>query len=242
MAHGFPDYGVAAPSHTIYTFEDIGELATRLGSPDTFDRRGNVIWLESFEDTLNRWDSGSFGAEGDFQHTAEASRSGSFSAKLLSATTVDKDSWIWCYRPLPVESKIGIECSYAMYLQIKYLYLILNFIERNDKYEYELRYDRYNTTLAYLNSGGTYTDLPGRISTQLLYHTWNTIKLVVDYENKKYVRALINSFSFDLSDISGKHSGGVYTECLMPKIMITNRVAGAHYLYLDDIILTQNEP
>ena len=242
MAHGYPDYGVASPTKTIYTFQDIGELAARLGSVNTFDRRGNVIWLDDFEDTLKKWDHSSYNSEGDFQHTAEAARSGSFSAKLLTPTTVDKDTWIVCNRPLPIQSKIGLEYSYAMYLQIKYLYAKLKFGDGDGQYEYQLRYDRYNTTMAYLNSGGTYTDLDGYVSHALLYHSWNTIKLVVDYENHKYVRALLNSFSWDLKDIAPKFNSGVYTPALYIEARIQNRDAGQHYIYLDDVILTQNEP
>ena len=242
MAHGHPDYGIGAPVGTIYPVLDIGELATRLGSPDTFDRRGNVIWLDNFEDTLKKWDSDSNDAAGSVEHTAEAARSGAFSVKLTTPPTVDYATWLYCYRPLPVPSKIGFEVSYAMYLQIQYIYLRMSFMTATARYRYYLRYDRYNTTMSYYNSSGGYTDLAGSPSHQMLYHAWNTIKLVADHENNKYVRALLNNFSWDLSDIAPHYTSGSYTPSLYLEIRITNREAGQHYLYLDDVILTQNEP
>lgn len=242
MAHGHPDYGAGAPTKTIYPILDVGELAARLGSVNTFDRRGNVMWLDDFEDTLMKWNSNqTMGGTRLFQ-TAEAARSGAFSVKMITPNAADTDTYLFRYIPLPALSKIGLEFSYAMYLQIKYIYIILKFGDSDGQYEVRLRYDRYNTTMAYLNSGGTYTDLSGTPSHQLLYHNWNTIKLVVDYETKKYVRALLNSFSWDLSDIAPKFNAGVYTPALYIEARITNKTIGDHYIYLDDVILTQNEP
>jgi hypothetical protein len=242
MPHGYPDYGLGSPLQTIFPVIDIGELSARLGSPVTFDRRGNVMWFDDFEHTLKHWNHLSYNSEGDFQHTAQAARSGTFSAKLLSPTTVDKDTWVFRNCPLPVPGKIGLEFSYAMYPYIKYLFAKIYFYTRPRLYQFELRYDRYNTTLAYLASDGSYTDLEGYVSHPMLYHTWNTIKLVADYENKKYVRALLNQNSWDLKNIAPHSASGVYTPSLYVEIRITNRASGQHYIYLDDVILTQNEP
>lgn len=242
MPHGYPDYGVGAPSSTIYPVLDIGELAARLGSPATADRAGNVIWYDDFEDTLKRWGHYSYNSEGGFQHSDEAARSGGHSAKLLTPTTLNKDTWMYCNRPLPAASKIGFELNYAMYSNINYLYAMLSFQDAAAQYVYQLRYDRYNTTMAYYNSSGGWTNLPGYVSHDLLYHAWNTLKVVVDYENHKYVRALLNSFSWDLAGISGKKTTGAWTPALYSEIRIQNRDAAQRYIYVDDVIFTQNEP
>lgn len=242
MRHGHPDYGIGAPISTIYPVFDVGELAARLGSPVTADRAGNVMWYDDFEGTIKRWDHSSYDSEGDFQHTTEAARSGAACAKLLTPTTVDKDTWIFCNRPLPVPSKIGHEFSYAMGLHIQYLHLRMSFMTRTTRYRYRLRYDRYNRTMAYYKSGVTYIDLPGIVSHEMLSHAWNTIKLVADYENHKYVRALLNENSWDLSGIDPEIYQATFTPSLYLETRITNRQAGQHYIYLDDVILTQNEP
>jgi len=242
MPHGYPDYGVGAPSTTIYPVLDIGELAARLGSPVTFDRRGNVIMLEDFEDTLMKWNSNqTMNGTRRFQ-TAEAARSGAFSVKMVTPNAADADTYLFRDLPLPIQSKIGLEFSYAMYLQIKYIIIHISFYEKTRLYRFALRYDRYNTTMAYLNSGGTYTDLVGTPSHMMLYHNWNTIKLVVDYENKKYVRALLNENSWDLKDIEPYKPAYTGTPYLYIESRITNRAIGDNYIYLDDVILTQNEP
>lgn len=242
MTHGHPDYGIGAPLSTIYPVLDIGELATRLGSPDTFDRRGNVMWLYSFEDTLKHWYPSSAPAWTGVEQSDEAARSGAFSCKLITPNAAGTYRYIGKYFPLPVPSRIGHEFSYAMYLQIKYIYLETSFMDADGKDQFILRYDRYSKTLAYLNSSNAYTNLAGTPSHNLLYHAWNTIKLVVDYDTKKYVRALLNNFSWDLSAIAGYFDSGVYTPAMWIQIKIENRDTGEHYVYIDDVILTQNEP
>jgi len=242
MTHGYPDYGVGAPKKTIFPVLDVGELSARLGSPVTFDRRGDVMWFDNFEDTLMRWNSNQAMNGTRLFQTAEAARSGSFSCKMITPNAADTDTYLYRNLPLPVQSKIGLEFSYAMYLQIDYLYAKLRFFERGTRYDYQLRYDRYNRTMAYLNKDGGYTNLDGLVSHSMLYHAWNTIKLVVDYENKKYVRALLNDWSWDLSGIPGEKDTNSYTPALFIEARITNRATGDHYIYLDDVILTQNEP
>lgn len=242
MTRGHPDYGVGGPYAIIYPVLDIGELAARLGSPCTTDRAGNVLWYDDFEGTIRRWAMTTYNGEGDLQHTTEAARSGAASAKLLTPTTLNKDTNMHCHRPLPRPTKIGFEVSYSMGTNINYLYLALTFNDNTGRDKFQLRYDRYQTTLAYLNSAGGYTDLPGRVSHQLLYSAWNTIKLVADYDSKKYVRALLNNFSWSLKDIPCDSDTAYYTPSLYLEVRIQNRDANQRYIYVDDVILTQNEP
>jgi len=54
MAHGTPDWGVTASKKTIYSLHDMGELAVRLGSIVSFDRRGDVIFSDSFQNGLGK--------------------------------------------------------------------------------------------------------------------------------------------------------------------------------------------
>lgn len=242
MGHGGPDWGTGGQIATVYTLEDLSELAARLGSIVTFDRRGNIMWFDDFENTLMKWNSNQTMNGANLFQTAEAARSGSFSVKMITPTTIDAYTNLYRDLPLPVQSKIGLEFSYAMYLQIKYIYVKLFFYESDHLYEFALRFNRYNTTMAYLNSLGGYTDLAGTPSHQMLYHAWNTIKLVVDYEDKKYVRALLNEDSWDLEAIAPYELSYSGTPYLYLEARITNRATGAHYIYLDDVILTQNEP
>ena len=55
MAGETPDYGRLSAQATVFPVTDLGELAARLGSIVSHDRRGDVIWLDGFEDGLDKW-------------------------------------------------------------------------------------------------------------------------------------------------------------------------------------------
>jgi len=83
MAHGQPDYGMYTLANTIYRLTDMGELAARLGSINTYDRRGDVIFLDSFESGLTAWSPSSACTGSDLVQSAKHARSGGFSAKFV---------------------------------------------------------------------------------------------------------------------------------------------------------------
>ena len=56
---GLPDYSTQAPiggvpQGSIYTSQDSGELATRLGAYNSIDRRGSVILHDNFDSVLTQ--------------------------------------------------------------------------------------------------------------------------------------------------------------------------------------------
>ena len=47
MVHTLPDYSTKYRMTNVFGNIDHSELAARLGSPSTFDRRGNIIFMDS---------------------------------------------------------------------------------------------------------------------------------------------------------------------------------------------------
>ena len=88
MAHGTPDWGVTAGAVTTYQVTDLGELAVRLGSPISHDRRGDVIWWDDFECTLNKWQTVANGAGSSVALSDARARNGRYSALLISGSAV----------------------------------------------------------------------------------------------------------------------------------------------------------
>ncbi|GAI56753.1 unnamed protein product, partial [marine sediment metagenome] len=80
MAHGQPDFGMYQIAKTIYRLADMGELAVRLGSIVTHDRRGDVIWMDNFDSGIAKWYQFASDDDGLVEWSAERSRSGGFSA------------------------------------------------------------------------------------------------------------------------------------------------------------------
>jgi len=242
MVHGGPDWGTPGPLSTVYTLEDMAELVARLGSIVTFDRRGNVIWLDDFEGTLGKWSIDTDGPGGSIQLSAEAARSGAFSAKIISPNANGDKCGIKRWFPLPVESNIGFEFSWARAYQLAYIYLYFYFVEAAKSYSFRLRYWIAQNYLQYYDSAGNYISLEPRAYSGKETHIFNTIKLVVDYANKKYVRALFNNQAFDLSACSVRVGVGGTPYTLRTYIYAETGATPNVPTYIDDVILTQNEP
>ncbi|GAI49683.1 unnamed protein product, partial [marine sediment metagenome] len=55
MSRGQPDYGSSAVKEVAGTLADMGELAARLSSIVEYDRRGDVVYLDDFEEPVLKW-------------------------------------------------------------------------------------------------------------------------------------------------------------------------------------------
>jgi len=242
MPKGQPDYGLYRAQNTIVGVADPGESAARMGSIVTFDRGGNIIWLDDFEGTLGKWGIEIEGPGASAKLSAEAARSGALSAKLISPDDAGDRVGIKRWFPLPVESNIGFEFSWARAHQLAYIYLYFYFVEAARSYSFRLRYWIAQNYLQYYNIDGDYISLEPRAYSGKETHIFNTIKLVVDYANKKYVRALFNSQAFDLSACSVRVAAGGTPYTLRTYIYAETGVTPNVNTYIDDVILTQNEP
>ncbi|MFH1593720.1 MAG: hypothetical protein ABID09_03365, partial [Candidatus Omnitrophota bacterium] len=84
MAHTNPDYTSKGKLNTITASTDNAELAVRLGSVVTFDRRGNVIFIDDFEGATLFWTTGGAGVGNVEALTAAWGKSGSQSCELTA--------------------------------------------------------------------------------------------------------------------------------------------------------------
>jgi len=242
MAHGYPDYGLYTPKKTVHALQDMAELAVRLGSIVTFDRRGDVFFLDGFEDGIEKWViTKGIGTE-VFENTSAYSRSGGFSALIGTVANIGSYIWVQHYHSFPRLSKFGFEISLSM--DSTYDALIELGIAINSEptyYRWGIRYKPdTDEWLVWDGVAGwtVFTTLP--IYKNL--RAFNTVKYIADAINAKYTYVLINEKSFDLSAYSP--SSGSYTgvSTFDARIMINNTTANARDLYIDDVIITQNEP
>jgi hypothetical protein len=114
MVHGHPDWGEGAIVSTIYRVMDLGELAVRLGSIDTFDRRGNVIFLENFEAGYLKWATSINGTGSSVSLVAGIARSGEHSCLLVGGPGVGRFADVTRSVAIPVIGKLGGEISFAI--------------------------------------------------------------------------------------------------------------------------------
>ncbi len=106
----------------------LSETASRLGSIDTFDRRGQVLWMDDFEGGISKWT-----LSGDAGYTIAAStdyaESGLVSCKMVTNAVLNNYAQIARMMPIPSLSKIGCEFSFIANNNLKGTFdIILKFL------------------------------------------------------------------------------------------------------------------
>jgi len=238
---GLPDYAQpkpagAVPVGPVYTSTDTAELAARLGSPITFDRRGNVYWLDDFESGVDKWEC----FDGTLSWSSAKSRNGGFSARILSAAP-PADGSMTVRLPLPAMGKFGFEYSFNLpdavaanrTINIGIVYHTPDYMLRGS-----LRW--VSNVLWAVPWGGPAAI---RVNPNLELAIWDKIfynwKLVLDFPNMHFLRAIFNGQQYDLSAlplVSEPPIVGYDFSFLLANIWTNNDA------YADDAIVTVNEP
>ena len=242
MPHGYPDWGPSAPIATVYSLQDMAELAVRLGSIVTFDRRGAVCWLDDFEHTINHWEIHIDSPPGAITLSAEAARTGALSAKITSPSINGDASEMVKRLPCPTPSNLGFEFSWAGAEDLAYLRAQIMLNPTGYRYYFDIRYDIAQDYLYYRNSAGTWVQLSPRVWTAKSPYVWNTIKFVIAATTFKWKHILFNSQPFDMANIPGYQPSIGHPYEMDARIAAYSGTAGSKLVYIDDVIITQNEP
>lgn len=198
MPHGRPDYFNLSPIVQIHATEDVGELAVRLGSFDSYDRRGNVLYMHSFADGLGAWGFTPSTALADYylylhgftapgaSFVVESSASGGYATFSL-------------YLAEQASGTMGLEVCFGIDSGASYFQVSFSHYYNLYRYSYILKADIANNKLQVYTPSGfvNVDDLP------LFYKTYTNLtymKLCVDLDNRKYLRGLFNQSAYSLID------------------------------------------
>lgn len=251
MVHGQPDYGAYAAKQTVGSMADNAELAARLGSIVTFDRKGDVIWLDDFESNIDKWETTVIGAGGGISLSAEQARSGALSCKMITGNLANNYAEIEKRLPYPTLSKHGFEISFRSFVDREFqweMYVYKGLVGgwmSNTVAALQMRYDYPNANLE-INTGTilvpvwTVIDTPFTLFTgETLFHTF---KMVADLDTEMAVRAVIDYKEYDLSAYPMLSMASITPMHLRVLFRVTTRVNFVRATYADDAIITQNEP
>lgn len=242
MAHGTPDWAVTAGAATTYQLTDLGELAARLGSIDTFDRRGDVIAFEDFESDFVRWSTSLVGTGAFAGLSTKKARSGSCALRLVPGSTGGRLATATRRQNYPVAGRIGLEFHLCNDDGDGRVRASMAFVNATSYKQFEVRLDLTAGTASYLNAAAGYTVFASSLNFGSGTNLFHPIKLVVDAATGLYVRALIQDQAFDLSTISGYTPAASGTPALTVDLEHQGIAATNRVVYIDDVIVTQNEP
>uniref|UniRef100_A0A6H1ZV63 Uncharacterized protein n=1 Tax=viral metagenome TaxID=1070528 RepID=A0A6H1ZV63_9ZZZZ len=242
MAHGTPDWWGSEPTETIFQSQDVGELAVRLGSIVSFDRRGNVLYLSSFEEGLTRWQATTAGTGAAAVISSATARSGAYSVKLQGGSDGGKYAEIATLLAYPKLSKFGLEVSFTLEANLTYVEADFLIFDGTNQYEADIRYDQDNSKLQYKNSLNVWTDLITGLTLMTSPGCFHTLKLVIDGDLLEYFYVLIDDQEASLAGQGMLPTASPGSPGLGVYIWAYSAAGQNGKSYVDDVIITQNEP
>jgi len=218
------------------------ELAARLGSIHTFERRGQVIFQDDFEGGDTRWIPHAVVTPGEYYLSSGQSRSGRFSYRIRATGGAGTRQDIDIYRSILPLCKVGLEFSASHDTASSIIQMYLELRGTTKGLYAGLRVDTEAFTLSYLNSAGGWTVFESAAPLYAETSLFTSFKVVADMNTQKYVRAFAADREYDLSTIDAQALAATSQPHILLHLGQLGKATAITAIWLDDVILTQNEP
>ena len=244
MPRGAPDYGLyAVKTAPIVGLADLGEAVVRLGAISTWDRRGYVVYQDSFEDPLLKWRVEKTGTGVKPYLYNSTAWMGSQCAYLNAPYSASSKSTMSSWMPLLKEGRLGFEFWVQPYAWSPgYFHFQIYIYDGVNTAYTALKTDFAAGTLEIRTDAGWVTAVTDIMFT-IDKHFFVPIKVVVDTNTDKFVRLIVANREFDLSAHSLLDMGDTadhYIQVIAEVVGIA--AVWDMYALFDNFIMTQDEP
>lgn len=200
MGRDTPDWGGSYNTARTYPLFDLSELAVRLASPIIYDRRGSLLWWCDFRNDLIAVLNDSYGGSSSVAITTARSDFGPKACRLTCGTGIGHYAAVKHFLPRIQDPALsGLAMVYGPG-DHGLLTTRLNYTVGDDEYDAKVRYDNASQVIEIFNSSGAWETIVTGVDPLLYYASFVHHKLVVDSENHRYKRYLVNDVEYDLSD------------------------------------------
>ena len=246
MPRGLSDYGLYQEQCAIAGMADLGEAVARLDSINVFDRRGFTVWQDDFEAPVLRWSSVAIAPGVVAVLNTTRAFSGIQCAYLNVPLGIGSQSTLRRTFPFIRSGKAGIEFWVQGFTKAPgWLSLVIGFYDGNIPSNAQLLLDT-NTGTVSINHTVAGVGVTTVIATNVYMQTTDSyflpIKLVVDMDTDMYVRLLVGEREFDISTYSLIILPANTARFIQATFLVLSNAIDDMWAYIDDFILTQNEP
>lgn len=242
MPRGQPDFGMYAQKTVGATLADMAELVARLDSIVTYDRRGDVVFLEDFEAPLLSWAPNVVDPDAYIRHDSTYVKGGAQALKIHTTNTASEEKRAIKSLSLLGSKRLGLEASFSNLDANCAVVLRIWYRDGTHRWEAALKYDPIAKILYVQDDSPAWVEVAAGLSVVAIYHFYYTLKLVADFETTKYVRLLFANVEYDISTISLYDLGGPVDARTEFILALLNRNATGGDIWYDNVIGTQNEP
>jgi len=245
MAHGYFDYGRDLTKDTVYSIHDEAEQAARLWSPNTFDRLGDTLFMDGFEGSLNKWRITLSGAGAQAYISNEKARNGGFSCHLIGGSDLNRQAEITHEQAYPVLSNLGFEMSFLQAGTIEYIYCNIYAHTWTQQFHWFWAYlDNGVFTLSVRNGflPVVIHTFPGQIYCNAAGTLFHTVKMGVNPNTGAYRYLIFDDLRFNLAAYTAWITAAAGNPYLYMDITMRSRSGNNDEVFIDDVIITHNEP
>jgi len=177
------------------------ETAARLGCVSKYERRGNVLLIDEFQNGLNAWTTDVSGTGSSVALTAAGVLDGSYAAKMTTGSDTFLSATIYTYFALlDLEYPMGLETAYKWAADAgDYMMMSLVMYDGTTRYSYTIKIDRDDGRMFVRQEPATDTQFALLGVSQASGWYYHRIKLVIDHGNRKYLRLYYDENEYDLS-------------------------------------------
>ncbi len=237
-----PDNYPWLPGSERFPVGDIGELAPRLGSPVTYDRRGEVLWYDIFERGVAGWTEETGGNDGTVRVTADRPLIGGFAALLSTPSSAGVNIAMTRYLNPSKVGKWGIEVAFAPITIFDTFDIEMNWIDGTNIWYGSIRVDHDAEDVSYLTTLTTWTKIADLEMIPMATVMYNRIKLVCDFESENFERIMINQTEYDLTDIAMLKRTSALGPYSNLNLSLNGNINLVRQMKVDSVIITSNEP
>lgn len=242
MPHGAPDWYKYRRDSATFPVDDLAELAARLHSPITFDRRGDVISMDTFRNGRRPWQASALGTGAKTVLSPDHFLTDGYSLAITCPSDHAFDIYVYRYTPFVPHGAIGVEIAFTFDTYTKNIKLELDTNDGTTRVFTHLLYTYSAQRLAYLPAVGSDVFLSPTVDIARDAHIFNHLKLVIDPTVPAYVRAILNHQAFDLTGIPARVTSATGTPYLLISVKFIGTEGQTPTVYLDNVIVTQDEP
>jgi hypothetical protein len=237
-----PDYYKYLPNSVRLSLQDMGELASRLGSPMIYDRRGEVLFQDYFSHGLTPYRFTTSGAGNSYEISAAQTMFGGYSLKATIANSNLQNVGLAREFSMSNLGRTGLETS-VLCDNIHHL-TRLKIIQYDGLTQrlFEAGLDAESGEILLLLPSGLRVVVSTIDFLGVGADVFRNMKLVVDLETMSYVRLLVDKQNYDLSAYSGFTGAISLQRNYLAQVTMLTRTAVANTIYCGHVIITGNEP
>lgn len=242
MAHGAPDDSNVVKTGIVHRIDDLAELAARLGSPNVWDRRGDLLYATDFREGIGMFHSGFTGTDGGIALVTGHSRQGAYSMRLRASDEAQQYAYLQLAFPFQDPSKVGLEFSFSVAAQTKHVGAWIAWRDGAKEYIARILYHHTDSKVWYYTEPTTWTALQTGIELHECTRPEHTLKLVVDMDAEEYVRLLLDAETYSMAGLVPDEAPNTNPPYWYFYIQHFGEEDQNPLVYIDNVIVTQNEP